>query len=312
MERCQVCNGEINNKPKDGFCYCTICDCPARPGSMDPMARKEYDQALLTWSRSIYGQSRQGADNLAPTAPTYLNHQASIKVAVEALINETLIHSILDLASKINRLEKYLDNPQPRAPQGNDLQLRQDVQALKDMVSNNQAIDHRLTALEAWQQASPLNPEITLDRPTPALIQPAVAPDTSLIQAAMNPAEQALVKLYNPSIELPPSFAPQIPASLDSETFQRQKLGDSSKISFIAETNGIFVVVKINDVFYLVPNKKRTLTPHIYRSFKFIFDRTGFHKHCKHLTLIQPAVVQETAQNQWQLLQKGILQFYQA
>jgi hypothetical protein len=308
MENCQVCGGEVISGYADGLRRCSSCYWPAG-FARSPGSRLPIDEALLGWAKNMYEQY------VRPQG-----EQSSSPVAVSASLVATDLVGIQTVNDKVDRLTEFCQKL--KEARGQDRQeydqkltaLVQEVRFLKDAIGHNQAISARVAAIEEWCRSAHQD-IVELQQQPPVAMGGSAASESSgdlaaaaLLQAALNPSERELVERYSDSGDLAETFSVQ-DASLDPDTFNRLRDGDTSRIVFVAERKGTFVVVNKDGCLYLLPNKKRAINAHIYRSVKSIYNCTGYHEDYERAVLIKPAVVQEVTENQWQLSQTGILQF---
>jgi chromosome segregation ATPase len=165
MEKCQVCGNKISEEPKQGLRSCSVCACPAKPGSMDPMTRKEYDQAMLIWSKNLYRQSVQPSED--PISASKSPVQPKEKVET---VSENISSDIAELTKKLGKLEKYckqINEARKQDRQKHDLQLntlKQEVFLVKGINDDSKDILKRVEAIEAWYQST--HNQITLFQQT--------------------------------------------------------------------------------------------------------------------------------------------------
>jgi hypothetical protein len=311
VEKCQVCGGDIGGF-QDGLRRCSSCLWPT-DFAKSTGSRQAIDGALLGWAQNMYEQyvrPQIGGSN-------------SSNVAAAPVMDGSTIQAVNEKVDRLTEFCKKLKETRTQDRQDYDQKLiaiAQEMKFLKDGIGHNQAISARVKAIEEWcntvyKDILALQPEtssgaanIATSESTPAIDSSGNLAAAALLQVELNPAERELVELYNGSTDIAESFGVQ-DASLDPDTFNRLRDGDTSRIVFVAERKGTFVVVSKQGYLYLLPNKKRAINAHIYRSVKSIYNCTGYHEDYEKAVLIKPAVVQEIAPNQWQLSQPGILQF---
>jgi hypothetical protein len=305
MGKCQVCGGDVGGF-QDGLRRCSSCLWPT-DFAKSTGSRQAIDDALLGWAQNMYEQ--------------YVRPQIgglnSSNVAAVPVMDGATIQSVNEKVDRLTEFCKKLKETRTQDRQEYDQKLiaiAQEMKFLKDGIGHNQAVSARVKAIEEWcntvyKDILALQPETT------AVAAESAVADSSgdlaaaaLLQASLNPSERELVERYSDSGDLAETFSVQ-DASLDPDTFNRLRDGDTSRIVFVAERKGTFVVVNKDGCLYLLPSKKRAINAHIYRSVKSIYNCTGYHEDYERAVLIKPAVVQEIASSQWQLSQPGILQF---
>jgi hypothetical protein len=303
--KCQVCGGDVGGF-QDGLRRCSSCLWPT-DFAKSTGSRQAIDDALLGWAQNMYEQ--------------YVRPQIgglnSSNVAAVPVMDGATIQSVNEKVDRLTEFCKKLKETRTQDRQEYDQKLiaiAQEMKFLKDGIGHNQAVSARVKAIEEWCNTV-YKDILALQPETGSVAAESTVADSSgdlaaaaLLQAALNPSERELVERYSDSGDLADTFSVQ-EASLDPDTFNRLRDGDTSRIVFVAERKGTFVVVNKDGCLYLLPSKKRAINAHIYRSVKSIYNCTGYHEDYERAVLIKPAVVQEIAPSQWQLSQLGILQF---
>jgi hypothetical protein len=199
-------------------------------------------------------------------------------------------------------------------------ELTKEIEFFKEIIQNNQDSVERIANLERQYreiiqrlvvQSLPVSPPISLAAPRDESAQPISLPvfenipeqiQPPEVKAPISPAERDLLDFYNRSADIPKNIRQDATdVSIDH--------GDASQVTFVTDQNGEFLVVQRGSFRYLVPNKKRPINSHVHKIVKSIYTCEGYHENYEQFTLVRPALVEEVANDRWQLGQKGVLKF---
>ncbi len=130
------------------------------------------------------------------------------------------------------------------------------------------------------------------------------------IKTPISPAERDLLDLYNRYAGVSEAIRKDAwDVSIDQNALDRLRDGDTSQVTFVTDRKGNFLVVRRGSSIYLVPNKKRPINSHIYKTVNSAYTCEGYQENYGQFILVRPALVEEIASDRWQLGQKGVLKF---
>jgi hypothetical protein len=306
METCQVCDCELKQKIHDNVICCANCRWPVNfaIANADPI-----NQFALRWAKGMYRQYYELKISQTPAPPAIPLSGKTAQISGDGTL-EKLAHRMLVVEENLHRFDG----------------LSQSVQVAKEAIDQNRQLAKKIEAIEVWCRSAHEDIVALQQQPT-SLQQASFAPDRPAVALTessgdlaaaellkstlvLTPTEQELVILYNQFNDLPEELLNMAQdVSLEEGTLDRLRNGDTSRMLFVAKQKGTFLVVNRNGCWYLLPNKKRPITDILYRTVKFIYSCSGYHEDYEQMVLLKPSLLQEAADNQWQLSQLGVLRF---
>jgi hypothetical protein len=273
----------------------------------------------------MYEQQQVVTSNFQPEAPPAQSPPTDVS-ALEARVQQltTELHTFNGAyIQERHRYNRKID------------ELTKEVEFFKEIIQTNQDSSEKIANLERQYgeiiqrlvlQSLPVSPPISLAalRDESAELEPAQTQPISLpifesiseqiqppeVKAPISPAERDLLDFYNRSADIPKDIRKDaIDVSIDQHSLTLLQDGDASQVTFVTDQNGEFLVVRRGSFQYLVPNKKRPINSHIHKTVKSIYTCEGYHENYEQFTLVRPALVEEVANDRWQLGQKGVLKF---
>jgi hypothetical protein len=329
VEKCLVCSHEFT---RDGN-RCPRCQWPIGFGSITRDPRTDAD--VVNWAAmmykkllKMYEQQQVVTSNFQPEAPPApappaQSPQTDVS-ALEARVQQltTELHTFNGAyIQERHRYNRKID------------ELTKEVEFFKEIIQTNQDSSEKIANLERQYREiiqrlvlQSVPPPISLAalRDESAELEPAQTQPISLpvfesiseqiqppeVKAPISPAERDLLDFYNRSADIPKDIRKDATdVSIDKDALDRLRDGDMSQVTFVTDQNGEFLVVRRGSFQYLVPNKKRPINPHIHKTVKSIYTCEGYHENYEQFTLVRPALVEEVADDRWQLGQKGVLKF---
>ncbi len=94
------------------------------------------------------------------------------------------------------------------------------------------------------------------------------------------------------------------------ESFSNRSVGKSTTVILESKNKGIYAVIEEGNTNYLIPSRYFTITKNNYQTVEYLFECRGYQpSYSKDFELVKPAVVIPLSGNQWQLQERGILEF---
>ncbi|HLO85395.1 MAG TPA: hypothetical protein VK203_10340 [Nostocaceae cyanobacterium] len=142
-------------------------------------------------------------------------------------------------------------------------------------------------------------------------------PSISRPNSAIHPPTPATPTIHTPPYT-PPSEPSKNPSNIvaevaeTEESINQRRLGYNQAVILekVGRGKGNYEIIDEGGIYYLIPKKNLKITEYNYETIQALFDCPAYQPtHSEKFAVIQPAKVTQISQNEWQLIEYGILRF---